>query len=97
MKQLLYSARARKDLRKILEKIREDKPRAATSFVDRLEAHARILERFPKAGAQCGDLIEGLRVLSHRGYAVYYRIHDDSVTVEPVIAPGLDVNRDLFR
>ena len=97
MKELLYSARARQDLREILDKIAEDKPRAAVAFVDRLEEHARILETFPEAGAQCRDLVEGLRVLSHRGYAVYYRIHDDSVTVERVLAPGLDVTRDLFE
>ena len=52
---------------------------------------------FPEAGAECRKLVEGLRVLSHHGYAVYYRIHDDSVTVERVLAPGLDATRELLR
>ncbi len=66
-------------------------------IVDRLEEHARILETFPEAGAECRKLVKGLLVLSHHGYAVYYRIHDDSVTVERVLAPGLDATRELFR
>jgi plasmid stabilization system protein ParE len=53
-------------------------------------------KRFPEAGAACPDLYPGIRVLSHRGYAVYYRIHDDRVTVERVLAPGIDVHSDLF-
>ena len=50
MKPLFYSAKARQDMRGILLKIAEDKPQAAMRFVDHLEEHSRILERFPEAG-----------------------------------------------
>lgn len=96
MKPLFYSAKAREDMRGILLKIAEDKPHAAVQFVNHLEEHARILERFPEAGTARPDLYPGIRVFSYRGYAVYYRIHDDRITVERVLAPGIDVRPELF-
>ena len=62
MKPLFYSAQAREDMRDILLKIAEDKPKAAVGFVDRLEEHARILERFPEAGSTRHDVYPGIRV-----------------------------------
>jgi len=96
MKFLLYSAKAREDMRSILLRIAGDKPKIAIQFVDHLEEHARILERFPEAGSARPDLYPDIRVLSYRGYAVYYRVHDDCVMVERVLAPGIDVQPDLF-
>lgn len=91
MKPLFYSAKARDDMRGILLSIAEDKPNFAVRFIDRLAEHARILERFPEAGAAQPDLFPDIRVFSYRGYAVYYRIHDDRITGERVLAPGIDV------
>ncbi|MCO6456319.1 MAG: type II toxin-antitoxin system RelE/ParE family toxin [Pirellulaceae bacterium] len=96
MKPLFYSARARQDMRAILEHIAEHRPEAALRFTSRLEEHARILERFSEAGAAQPDLHPEIRVFPYRGYAVYYRVHDDRVTVERVLAPGIDVRPDLF-
>lgn len=96
MTPLFYSAKAREDLCDVLLKIAEDKPQAAVRFVQRLEEHARILERFPEAGTPRPDLYPGIRVFSYRGYAAYYRIRDDRITVERVLAPGIDVGPELF-
>jgi plasmid stabilization system protein ParE len=96
MTPLFYSAKARDDMRAILLKIAEDRPQVAVRFVDQLAEHARILERFPEAGAAQPDVYPGLRVFPYRGYAVDYRIHDDRITVERVFAPGIDVRPDLF-
>lgn len=96
MKPLFYSAKAREDMRGILLKIPEDKPQAAVRFVDHLEEHSRILDRFPEAGAARPELYPGIRVFSYRGYAVYYRIHEDRITVERVLAPGIHVRPELF-
>ena len=96
MKQLFYSAKAREDMRGILQKIAEDRLEVAVLFVDRLAEHARILERFPEAGTAQPDLYLGLRMFPYRGYAVYYRMHDDRTTVERVLALGLDVRAELF-
>jgi toxin ParE1/3/4 len=96
MTPLFYSAKAREDMRAILARIAQDKPQAAVRFVDRLEEHARILQRFPEAGTARPELYPGIRVLSYRGYAVYYRIRPDRITVERVLAPGIDVRPELF-
>jgi toxin ParE1/3/4 len=96
MKPLFYSAKAREDMRGILRKIAQDKPHAAVRFVDQLQEHARILERFPEAGTLRPDVYPGIRVFSHRGYAVYYRIHEDRIAVERVLSPGIDVRPELF-
>ena len=49
----------------ILARIARDKPQVAVCFVDRLEEHARILERFPEAGTSRPDLYPDIRVLSY--------------------------------
>lgn len=67
MKPLFYSTKAREDMRGILLKTAEDKPQAALRFVNHLEEHARILERFPKARTARPDLYPGIRVFSYRG------------------------------
>ena len=95
MKRILYSAQARQDLRDILDVIAKDKPQAAVKFVGSLEKHAEILTRFPEIGTARPDLLPDLRVLSYRGYAIYYRVHDD-VTVERVLGPGWNVSPDSF-
>ena len=97
MKQLLYSAKAREDLRGILLQIAEDKPAAAIRFVEQLERRARLLMTFPNAGEACPNLGNGVHVLIHRYYGIYYRIETDAVRVERVLAPGLDVTGDLFN
>ena len=97
MKPLVYSARARQDMRDILSRIAEDKPDAAIAFVSRLEEHARVLEQFPEAGAAMPELHPEIRALSYRGYAVYYRIHDERISVERVFAPGMDIQPELFE
>jgi len=96
MKRLLYSAKAREDLRDILTHIAQDKPSVALAFVEQLAEKARLLMTFPEAGESRPDLIAGLRVLAHRGYGIYYQVDADAVTVERVLAPGLDVSNDLF-
>ena len=93
---LYYSAKAREDMRQILAKIAEDKPQAAIRFVDRLQEHARILEAFSEAGTARSALYPGIRVLTYRGYAVYYQVRQDRITVERILAPGIDVRPELF-
>ena len=96
MKQLLYSAKAREDLRGILLQIAEDKPGAAVRFIEQLERKARLLMTFPEAGEACPNLGTGVCVLIHRYYGIYYRIEIDAVRVERVLAPGLNVTDDFF-
>lgn len=97
MKALVYSRLARQDLSNILKRIAIDKPGAALAFVERLEATAQMLSHFPDVGTRRDDLIAGLRVFSYQGYGLYYRQDDSRVTVERVLAPGIQPTEGLFE
>lgn len=42
------------------------------------------------------DLAPTLRLLTHRGYGIYYRNLDADVMIERVLHPSLDVLRQSF-
>ena len=96
MKALVYSRLAQQDLSDILEGIAADKPGAASAFVERLEQAAKLLAQFSDIGTSRDDLLPGLRVFSYRGYGLYFRQDDSRVTVERVLAPGIDLTSELF-
>ena len=95
---LEFSPKSLVDLRGILDRIAEDKPKAAVRFVDELEKRCRLLASFLHLGATRDDLLPFLRAFSYRGYAIYYRTLDDDklVRIERVFYPGIDVDVDLF-
>jgi toxin ParE1/3/4 len=97
MKSLVFSGKARDDLLQILRYISRDKPHAAVRFVDKLEEQCEFLGRYPESGTQREDLARDLRVFSHRGYGIYYRNLTDSVRIERVLPPGLDISRSVFN
>ncbi len=95
---LEFSPKSLEDLRGILDRIAQDKPKAAVRFVDELETRCRLLASFPHLGAARDNLLPLLRVFSYRGYAIYYRVLDADklVRIERVFYPGIDVDKDLF-
>lgn len=96
MTPILFSKASRTDLRSILQYIANDKPDAAERFVDQLEKQTRILATFPEVGTERSDIHVDLRVLTYHGYAIYYRYDQTQVTIERVLAPGLDIQPHLF-
>jgi toxin ParE1/3/4 len=96
MKQLFYSELATADLKGILDYIATDKPEAARAFVDAIIEECHLLAANPELGTRREDLAPELRLLTHRGYGIYYRNLDAEVIVERVLHPSLDVGRQAF-
>jgi toxin ParE1/3/4 len=84
------------DLEGILRYISRDKPLAAHRFVDDLQQQCELLRRFPQIGSLREELAAQLRLLTHRGYGIYYRDLPDQVRIERVLHPALDVAGQAF-
>ncbi len=96
MKPLAFSPLAQQDLHSIFTRISADKPNVAVRFVEKIEEHCRLLSHYAALGSRQDDLIEGLRVYSYRGYAIYYRDLDHEVRIERVLAPGVNIDQNWF-
>ncbi len=95
MTEPVFSAKSLEDLTAILEHIAKDSPKAAVRFVDELEERCSLLVQFPHIGTARDDLLPSLRLFTYRGYGIYYRPQADSVRIERVLHPSLDVTRQF--
>jgi toxin ParE1/3/4 len=77
-------------LRSILEYIAQDKPQAAQRFVSLLEEQCHRLASFPSVGTERNDLLPSLRVLSFRGYGIFFTVSEEVVLILRVLSPGQD-------
>lgn len=84
------------DLKAILEYIAREKPEAARAFIDAIIERCHLLAENPEIGMLREDLAPTLRLLTHRGYGIYYRNLDADVMIERVLHPSLDVLRQSF-
>jgi len=96
MKPLILSGRSLEDLEAILTYISRDKPLAALNFVNELRQQCDFLPTAPQIGERRDDLAPGLRLITFRGYGIYYRELEDQLRVERVLHPSLDVGQQHF-
>lgn len=68
LRQLRITPIAERDLSEIWAYIAEDSPKAATAFVEQLEAKFAPLLEFPGIGAPRDNLAPGLRVCPYQSY-----------------------------
>ena len=94
-RRLLITPLAEADLAEIWAYIAEDSPKAATEFVEQVEAKLEPLLEFPGIGSARDKLAPGLRALPYRNYVIYYTFTDDEVTIVRVVHGARDV-RALF-
>lgn len=92
-----FSALARDDLLDIAEYIAQDNPARALSFVDELEATCEKLGRTPGIGTARPELGQGLRVLPHGHYLIFYREHRQAVRIERLMHDARDIGGDDFE
>jgi toxin ParE1/3/4 len=95
MNRAYFSASARSDLLEILEYIGLDKPGAAVSQVEKLEAACSMLARNPYSGTSRDDLLPNLRAFSLGNYVVFFRACADGIEVVRVVHGSRDY-RKLF-
>lgn len=89
-----FSPAARDDLLEIALYIAEDNPNRALSFVGELEDKCAVLGNAPGIGTARPDLGEGIRMLPHGRYLIFYRQAQRTVRIERVMHGARDIGAD---
>ena len=94
---LRFADRAQHDLDEIGTYIERNDPTNASRFVDRLEAHCRLLSRHLLLGRSRSEFRPGLRSFPFGRYLIFYRPIDDGVEIVRVLHGARDLRRVLRR
>jgi len=91
---VVVSPAARADLIEIAAYIARDNPSRALGFVDELETRCLDLGQAPGIGVRRVELGDGVRMVSHGRYLIFYRVHETFVRIERVMHSARDVTGD---
>ena len=89
-----FSPVAETDLMDIAIFIAQDNPKRALSFVDELERKCDALGRSPGIGTARPELGEGIRMLPHGRYLIFYREANEGPRIERVMHGSRDIGHD---
>jgi toxin ParE1/3/4 len=89
-----FSPVAKDDLLEIALYIAQDNPVRALSFVDELETQCLRLGQAACIGAPRPELGEGVRMLPHGRYLIFYREHTSMLRIERVMHGARDIGSD---
>ncbi len=89
-----FSPVAKADLIDIAVYIARNNPVRAFSFVDELEAKCLGIGRAPHIGTERPELGDGMRMLPHGRYLIFYRENDGMIRIERVIHGARDIGGD---
>lgn len=92
-----FSAAAKDDLIDIAVYIAQDNPGRALIFVDDLESKCLEIGRMPGIGTARPELGDGVRMLLHGSYLIFYREHDGAIRIERVMHGARDIGGDDFE
>ena len=87
MKKPLYTTAAQEDLIGILRYISQDKPSAAVSWVEKIEAKCLLIASQPEMGELRPNLGHDVRCNVVGRYVIFHRKHEDTIEILRVI-PG---------
>ena len=95
---LTFAARARSDLRVIVNTIAQDNPVRATSFVAELEQRCAALTAAPLAYS-IPPRYEAfaIRRIVHGRYLIFYRVKADQITIVRVLYGSMDIDEQLMK
>ena len=91
-----FSSVAKDDVLEIALYIAQDNPVRAHSFVDELETQCLRLVQAAGSGAPRPELGEGVRMLPHGRYLIFYREHASMLRIERVMHGARDIGSDDF-
>lgn len=94
---LSFSPAAQTDLMDIAMYIAQDNPKRALAFVDELEGKCEALGGTPGIGTSRPELGEGLRMLPHGRYLIFYREVNRGLRIERVMHGARDIAHDDFE
>ncbi len=89
-----FSPVAKTDLIDIAVYIARDNPVCAFSFVDELEAKCLGIGRTPHIGTPRPELGDGVRMLPHGRYLIFYRENEGTIRIERVMHGARDIDGD---
>ena len=78
---VVFRKNARRDLLDITAYIGRDAPVRAKSFVAELRSRCLSLAEYPEAGSLRPDIFEGLRIIPHGNYIIYYFPYPEKIIV----------------
>jgi len=88
-----YTTAAQQDLTDILHYIARDKPSAAVTWVEKIEAKCLAIAKNPSMGDLQLHLGEGVRASAVGRYVVFHRIANFRVEILRVIPGDRDIQR----
>ncbi|MBL8415813.1 MAG: type II toxin-antitoxin system RelE/ParE family toxin [Propionivibrio sp.] len=91
-----FSPVAKDDLLEIALYIAQDNPVRALSFVEELETQCLLLGQAAGIGAPRPELGEGVRMLPHGRYLIFYREHVSMIRNERIMHGARDIGSDDF-
>ncbi len=91
-----FSPAAERDLEDIGDFIALENPRRAVSFIGQIRERCTIIASSPKAAPVRAEIMDGLRVVVHGNYLVFYHILNDEIRIERILHGARDIKR-LFE
>ena len=96
MKRVIYSERSLADLAGIFDYVAQRNPGAAETLGRGIIDTCNLIGQQPEMGSRQDELSPGLRLFSHRGYAIYYRIDEHAIRVSRFLHHARDVREQSF-
>ncbi len=93
---VVLSPQAASDLEEIGDYIARDNPRRAVTFIAELQASCIKLGQAPGLGPVRPDVGEGVRMLAHGRYLIFYREQGTTLRIERVMHGARDIGRGDF-
>ena len=94
---LTFSPAAEEDLLDIAVFIAQDNQARALTFVDELESKCDTLGRSPGIGTSRPELGDGVRMLPHGRYLIFYREVNNGLRIERIMHGARDIDGDAFE
>ena len=92
-----FSPAAEEDLLEIAAFIAHDNKARALTFVDELEGKCDALGRAPGIGTSRPELGDGVRMLPHGRYLIFYREVNKGLRIERIMHGARDIGGDDFE
>ena len=92
-----FSPAAEEDLLDIAVFIAQDNQARALTFVDELESKCDALGHAPGIGTSRPELGDGVRMLPHGSYLIFYREVNKGLRVERIMHGARDIGVDAFE
>lgn len=91
MRVLQYSQKAAADLEATHDRIAEDNPLRAATFIEEILQRLSLAVLFPMAAPQAPDRDASQRVISFEDYLIFYKIEPERILVTTVFHAALDL------